>query len=69
MMPIEYTFSPEILEEDRTVILESSLFQTWLVRSQKKFAVSKIHFSSVVFRQKKQRIYAVGSILCRVLPV
>ena len=34
MMPIEYTFSPEILEEDRTVILESSLFQTWIVRSQ-----------------------------------
>ena len=53
MMPIEYTFSPEILEEDRTVILESSLFQTWLVRSQKKFVVSKIHFSSVDFRQKK----------------
>lgn len=47
---IEYSFSDEILEEDRTAVLSSELFKSWLTRTEKKFIVSKIHFSSVDFR-------------------
>lgn len=47
---IEYGFSDEIAEADREAVLESSLFRTWLSRTEKKFIVSKIHFSSVDFR-------------------
>lgn len=47
---IEYGFAEEIGEEDRLAILESSLFKNWLSRTEKKFVVSRIHFSSVDFR-------------------
>lgn len=47
---IEYSFSDEIAAADRPIILESSLFKNWLSRTEKKFVISKIHFSSVDFR-------------------
>lgn len=50
--PVEYTFSEEVLEEDREAVLNSYLFQNWLSHAQEKFIVSKIHFSSVDYRFK-----------------
>ena len=47
---IEYEFSEEIPLADRPLVLESSLFKTWLSGVEKKFVVSRIHFSSVDFR-------------------
>lgn len=47
---IEYSFSDEIAEADRRIVLESPLFKNWLSRTEKKFVISKIHFSSVDFR-------------------
>lgn len=52
MNSIEYSFSEEILAADRELVLNSSLFQGWLSRTQKNFIVTKIHFSSVDFRWK-----------------
>ena len=52
---IEYTFSPEIAEVDRPLVLESRIFKEWLEESQKKFVVKKIHFSSVDFLAKKRQ--------------
>ncbi len=49
---IEYGFSEEIPEADRASVLESSLFRNWLSTVEKKFIVTKIHFSSVDFRFK-----------------
>lgn len=49
---IEYTFAAEIAEADKPVILNSRIFTEWLNRSQEKFIVSKIHFSSVDFLTK-----------------
>lgn len=49
---IEYTFAAEIAEADKPVILNSRVFTEWLRRSQEKFIVSKIHFSSVDFLNK-----------------
>ena len=49
---IEYGFAAEIGEDDRRAILESSLFKNWLSRTEKKFVISRIHFSSVDFRFK-----------------
>ena len=49
---IEYTFSPEIAEADRSVVLNSRIYTEWLRRSEEKFVVSKIHFSSVDFLTK-----------------
>lgn len=50
--PVEYTFSDEVLVEDRDAVLNSFLFQNWLAHAQEKFIVSKIHFSSVDYRFK-----------------
>ncbi len=50
--PVEYTFSDEVLVEDRETVLNSFLFQNWLAHAQEKFIVSKIHFSSVDYRFK-----------------
>jgi len=49
---VEYSFSDEVLPEDRDAVLNSFLFQNWLAHAQEKFVVSKIHFSSVDFRFK-----------------
>ena len=46
---IEYSYSPEIAEADRPIILESRIYKDWLEASQKKFVVTKVHFSSVDF--------------------
>ena len=50
--PVEYTFSDEVLVEDRDAVLNSFLFQNWLAHAQKNFIVSKIHFSPVDYRFK-----------------
>ncbi|PJJ42017.1 NUDIX domain-containing protein [Hallerella succinigenes] len=50
--PVEYTFSDEVLVEDRDAVLNSFLFQNWLAHAQKNFIISKIHFSSVDYRFK-----------------
>lgn len=52
MQEIEYSFSPEIAEADRPVVLESRIYREWLEASQKKFVVTKVHFSSVDFLRK-----------------
>ena len=52
MQEIEYSFSPEIAEVDRPVVLESRIYREWLEASQKKFVVTKVHFSSVDFLRK-----------------
>ena len=52
MQEIEYSFSPEIAETDRPVVLESRIYREWLEASQKKFVVTKVHFSSVDFLRK-----------------
>ena len=52
MQEIEYSFSPEIAEADRPVVLESRIYREWLESSQKKFVVTKVHFSSVDFLRK-----------------
>ena len=49
---IEYSYSPEIAEADRPIILESRIYKDWLEASQKKFVVTKVHFSSVDFLRK-----------------
>ena len=49
---IEYTYSPEIAEADRPIILESRIYKEWLENVQKKFIVTKVHFSSVDFLRK-----------------
>ena len=49
---IKYTYSPEIAEADRPVILESRIYKDWLEASQKKFVVNKVHFASVDFLRK-----------------
>ena len=49
---IEYTYSPEIAEADRPIILESRIYKDWLEKTQEKFIVSKVHFSSVDFLRK-----------------
>ena len=52
MQEIEYSFSPEIAEADHPVVLESRIYREWLEASQKKFVVTKVHFSSVDFLRK-----------------
>lgn len=52
MQEIEYSFSSEIAEADRPVVLESRIYREWLEASQKKFVVTKVHFSSVDFLRK-----------------
>lgn len=52
MQEIEYSFSPEIAEADRPVVLESRIYREWQEASQKKFVVTKVHFSSVDFLRK-----------------
>ena len=52
MQEIEYSFSSEIAEVDRPVVLESRIYREWLEASQKKFVVTKVHFSSVDFLRK-----------------
>lgn len=52
MQEIEYTFSPEIAEADRPVVINSRIYKEWLEASQKKFVVTKVHFSSVDFLSK-----------------
>ena len=49
---IEYSYSPEIAEADRPIILESRIYKDWLEKSQEKFVVTKVHFSSVDFLRK-----------------
>ena len=49
---IEYTYSPEIAEADRPVILESRIYKDWLEKTQEKFVVTKVHFASVDFLRK-----------------
>ena len=49
---IEYTYSPEIAEADRPIILESRIYKDWLEKTQEKFVVTKVHFSSVDFLRK-----------------
>lgn len=52
---IEYSFSPEIAEEDYSLILESKIFKDWLEASSKGFVVKKIHFESVNYFAKVHR--------------
>ena len=52
---IEYSFSPEIAEEDYPLILESKIFKDWLEASSKGFVVKKIHFESVNYFAKVHR--------------
>jgi len=52
MQEIEHSFSPEIAEADHPVVLESRIYREWLEASQKKFVVTKVHFSSVDFLRK-----------------
>ena len=49
---IEYSYSPEIAESDRPIILESRIYKDWLEKTQEKFVVTKVHFSSVDFLRK-----------------
>ena len=49
---IEYSYSPEIAEADRPVILNSRIYKDWLEATQKKFIVTKVHFTSVDFLRK-----------------
>jgi ADP-sugar diphosphatase len=50
---IEYSFAAEIAKEDYSVITECKIFKDWLEATTKHFVVSKIHFESVNFFEKK----------------
>ncbi|MCF0225462.1 MAG: NUDIX domain-containing protein [Fibrobacter sp.] len=52
---VEYSFSVDIAEADRPIVLESRIFREWLEASEKKFNVTKIHFSSVDFLKKERK--------------
>ncbi len=49
---IEYSFASEIAEADYPLILESRIFREWLSATEKKFKITKVHFSSVDFLRK-----------------
>ena len=50
---IEYSFAAEIAKEDYSLIVESKIFKDWLEASREKFIVTKVHFESVNFFDKK----------------
>ena len=50
---IEYSFAAEIAEEDYSLIVECKIFKDWLEASREKFIVTKVHFESVNFFDKK----------------
>ena len=50
---IEYSFAAEIAKEDYSLIVESKIFKDWLEASREKFIVSKVHFESVNYFDKK----------------
>ena len=50
---IEYSFAAEIAEEDYSLIVECKIFKDWLEASWEKFIVTKVHFESVNFFDKK----------------
>ena len=50
---IEYSFAAEIAKEDYLLIVESKIFKDWLEASREKFIVSKVHFESVNYFDKK----------------
>lgn len=50
---IEYSFAAEIAKEDYSVITECKIFKDWLEATTKHFVVSKVHFESVNFFEKK----------------
>ena len=50
---IEYSFAAEIAKEDYSLIVESKIFKDWLQASREKFIVSKVHFESVNYFDKK----------------
>ncbi|WP_290743951.1 NUDIX domain-containing protein [Fibrobacter sp. UBA4309] len=50
---IEYSFAAEIAEEDYSLIVECKIFKDWLEASREKFVVTKVHFESVNFFDKK----------------
>jgi len=50
---IEYSFAAEIAKEDYSLITECKIFKDWLESSTKHFVVSKIHFESVNYFDKK----------------
>ena len=52
---VVYSFSVDIAEADRPIVLESRIFREWLEASEKKFNVTKIHFSSVDFLKKERK--------------
>lgn len=49
---IEYSFASEIAEADYPLILESRIFREWLSATEKKFKITKVHFTSVDFLRK-----------------
>lgn len=49
---IEYSFTAEIAESDKEVVLNSRIYTDWLAASEKKFKVTKVHFASVDFLRK-----------------
>lgn len=50
---IEYSFAAEIAEEDYSLVVECKIFKDWLEASREKFIVTKVHFESVNFFDKK----------------
>jgi ADP-sugar diphosphatase len=51
---IHYTFSSDILESDRPLILNSGIYTSWLAEVTSRFRVDAIHFSSVDFKAKNR---------------
>lgn len=65
---IEYSYAAEIAESDKSVILNSRIFREWLERAEKEFVVSKIHFSSVDFFNKKHEPLFIKLVATAALP-
>ena len=65
---IEYTYSSEIAEADYPLILESRIYKDWLEASQKKFTITKIHFSSVDFLRKGRQPLFIKLVATATLP-